>query len=151
MNIEKILSNLNETSKIELKLDLSSEKKHHKKWLKTISGFANSNGGTIIWGVDDKTRELKGLKDSIKKSEIITETINDKIKPYPPYQIKIIKYNDMDFIVVDVDSGVNTPYYLWTSGTKEAYIRKGLSTVPVDVFDLKICIKHTKDMQKKNY
>ena len=132
MNIEDILNNLNESSEIEFKVDLDSEKKHYKNWLKTVSAFANSGGGTIIWGITDDTRQLIGISDPVKKSEAITEAINAKIKPYPPYKIKVVKHDGNDFIIVDVDSGVDTPYYLWTESTKEVYIRKGLSTVKVE-------------------
>ena len=136
MDIKELVNNTTESSEIDFKVDLPKEKKHHKNWLKDVSAFANTNGGTIIWGIDDKTRELVGVHNAIKKSEIITEAINDKIKPYPPSKIKIIKYENKDFIIVDVDAGVNTPYYLWTDGTKEAYLRKGLSSIPADSLEL---------------
>ena len=29
---------------------------------KTISGFANADGGTVVIGINDKTRELEGVK-----------------------------------------------------------------------------------------
>ena len=35
-----------------------------KKYLKTICGFANSMGGKIIFGVDDKTLDVVGFPEN---------------------------------------------------------------------------------------
>ncbi len=55
------------------------KKKDYKNFLKDISAFANTSGGSIIWGIDDKTREVVGVKNTTSKLEIITDAINDKI------------------------------------------------------------------------
>lgn len=50
-----------------------------KSWCKSISAFANTSGGTLIFGVtdDDTVVGLKDAKsDSEKISEIIKESVN---------------------------------------------------------------------------
>ena len=53
-----------ETTNIDFKVDLEKEKP--KSWLKSVSAFANTKGGIILFGIDDKTREAKGVND-VKK------------------------------------------------------------------------------------
>ena len=61
------------------------EYKKSKSWLKSVSAFANSNGGILLFGVRDIDRKPVGLKDVIKDSEKVSELINDKITPLPRY------------------------------------------------------------------
>lgn len=113
------------------------KKKDYKNFLKDISAFANTSGGSIIWGIDDKTREVVGVKNTTSKLEIITDAINDKIQPCPPYKIDVVKYNDKKLIVVEIEVGKNPPYFLWTKANKEAYLRRGLSSIPGETYELK--------------
>ena len=53
-----------ETTNIDFKGDLEKEKP--KSWLKSVSAFANTKGGIILFGIDDKTREEKGIADVVK-------------------------------------------------------------------------------------
>ena len=50
-----------------------------KSWLKSVSAFANTDGGVLLFGVRDKDREAIGLanlaKDSEKASELIMKNI----------------------------------------------------------------------------
>ena len=57
-----------ETTNIDFKVDLEKEKP--KSWLKSVSAFANTKGGIILFGIDDKTREAKGVND-VKKFFIV--------------------------------------------------------------------------------
>ena len=85
-----------ETSNIDYKVSLEVNKP--KSWLKSVSAFANTKGGIILFGVDDKTHELKGLNDIQKASEKITEIINSKILPLPRYEINtFIEENELNF------------------------------------------------------
>ena len=74
-----------ETSNIDYKVSLEINKP--KSWLKSVSAFANTKGGIILFGVDDTTHELKGLNNIKEVSEKITEIINSKILPLPRYEI----------------------------------------------------------------
>ena len=58
--IEELL--LAETTLVDFKENL--EEKKPKSWLKSISAFANGIGGTLLFGVVDKTKEIKGVSDT---------------------------------------------------------------------------------------
>ena len=50
-----------ESSVLEFKRELPTD---GKKYLKTIVAFANSKGGKIVFGVDDKTLDIVGVDNS---------------------------------------------------------------------------------------
>ena len=106
------------------------ENKKPKSWLKTISAFANSNGGILIFGVRDNDHELIGLTNPIKDSEEISKLINNKIEPLPRYELNSFTKNAKTFIEVKVGDGPKTPYYYISDGRKEAFIRSGNESIP---------------------
>lgn len=112
-----------ETTNIDYKVELEINKP--KSWLKSVSAFANTKGGIILFGVDDKKHECVGLKDIIKAAEKITELINSRIIPLPRYEINTFVDDNKDFLELRVGDGPSTPYYVHSDGRKEAYIRSG--------------------------
>ena len=124
-----------EATHIEFKEKL--EEKKAKNWLKSISAFANTSGGTIIFGVRNVDMMAVGLENVVYDSEKITEFINAHIDPLPRYEINSFQENNKDFIVVNVGDGPKTPYYLNINGKKEVYIRSGNQSIvaPKHVLD----------------
>lgn len=116
-----------ETSNIDYKVALEINKP--KSWLKSVSAFANSKGGIILFGVEDKTRKLIGLKNVIEDSEKITNFINSKIMPLPRYEINTFEEDNKDFLELKIGDGPSMPYYLLADGRKEAYIRSGNQSI----------------------
>lgn len=68
-----------------------------KSWLKSVSAFANTIGGTLFFGVDDG-RNLIGIDDPQAVSEQISEKINAKIKPVPIYVLTPYREDGRAFI-----------------------------------------------------
>lgn len=117
-----------ETSNIDYKVAL--EERKTKSWLKSVSAFANSKGGIILFGVDDSTHELEGLDDIQQVAEKISEIINARILPLPRYEINSFTENGKDFLELKIGDGPSTPYYLVIDGRKEAFIRSGNQSIP---------------------
>lgn len=106
------------------------EYKKPKSWLKSVSAFANCNGGMLLFGVRDKDRLPIGLENAVKDSETISKLINSKITPLPRYELIDFSEDNKDFIVVKVGDGPRTPYYYDSDGRREAFIRSGNESVP---------------------
>jgi ATP-dependent DNA helicase RecG len=68
---------LNEGKKLKFKLDLSSP----KGLLKTLVAFANTDGGKIIIGVEDKTRRSVGFKSPLDEEKRLCNLVADSIRP----------------------------------------------------------------------
>ena len=62
------------------------EAKRPKSWLKSVSAFANSEGGLLVFGVSDDGKII-GLSDAEHDAEIISEQIKTKLDPVPYVEI----------------------------------------------------------------
>jgi ATP-dependent DNA helicase RecG len=100
--------------------------------LKTISAFSNDQGGQIIIGIDEKTKEIIHMNDEKELKIKIEHTINDTMIPRPRYQLNTIKIENKSIIEIVVYPGLQTPYLY--KGI--AYQRHDTSTVPVDLTSL---------------
>ena len=111
-----------ESTNIDYKEKLEIE--HPKSWLKTVSAFANTKGGILLYGVDDNRKPV-GLANIKITSSKISDLINSKITPTPRYELNPFKEEGKDFLEVNIGDGPATPYYYHSDGRKTAYIRAG--------------------------
>jgi ATP-dependent DNA helicase RecG len=109
---------------------LEYKEKISNAFLKTVSAFANYDGGSVLFGVND-AGEVVGISDIEQKCLDIENSINDNIKPQPDYCIEII--NNGKTISLNVRPGVNKPYLY----KGKAYKRNDTSTIEVDQIELK--------------
>ena len=112
-----------ESKNIEYKVTLPEKS---EKYMKTIIAFANTQGGKLIIGVDDKTHQVFGVKNEVlfQIMDGIANAISDSCMPQIIPDIEPQTVDGKTVIVVSVEPGKNRPYYLKTKG-KEAgtYIR----------------------------
>lgn len=97
-----------------------------EKYMKTIVAFANTQGGRLFIGIDDKTHEIVGV-DSVNLFQImdsIANAVSDSCEPQIIPDIEPQTVDGKNIIAVTVEAGKNRPYYLKSKG-KEAgtYIR----------------------------
>ena len=117
-----------ECSTYDFKRELDRKKKN--TWLKSVSAFANTTGGSLYFGVDNDGQVL-GLADAQSDAEFISETINAYLDPIPVFSINPQKgRNGKIFLDLNVAAGRQTPYYVNTDGRKMAYIRSGNESIP---------------------
>ena len=64
---------------LEFKRDLSSP----DTALKAIVAFANTAGGTLLIGVEDKSRHVRGVSNPLNLEERVANLISDGIAPRP--------------------------------------------------------------------
>ncbi len=112
------------------------ERRKPKSWLKSVSAFANSHGGTLIFGVADDG-SLTGLNDSKGDSEFISQKIKERIDPVPEFRLELVRQGDRDFILVHVEKGEETPYFYAADGVMEAYRRLGNESVLAQALELR--------------
>ncbi|MDO4330794.1 MAG: ATP-binding protein [Lachnospiraceae bacterium] len=113
------------------------ERKKVKSWLKSISAFANTAGGILIFGITND-EEIVGLEDIKSDSEFISQKIKERISPFPEVVMKLHKTEEgKELLLLHVPAGAETPYYYIGDGVTEAYIRIGNESVITDVIELK--------------
>jgi len=108
-------------------------------FLKTVSAYANYNGGKIVFGIDDNGK-VKGLMDLEEARLSIENKINDSISPQPEYTISVDERDSL--ITLNVKSGENKPY-LYKS---KAYKRNDTATIEVDNLELSRLILEGKNI-----
>ena len=74
MTIEEILAG--ESKNVEFKVQRPDKS---IKYMKTVVAFANGKGGRIVFGIDDKTREVVGISEDVVFLEIDAITMRFQI------------------------------------------------------------------------
>ena len=111
-----------------------------EKYMKTVVAYANGQGGRIIFGVDDKTREVTGMDtDTIFQTmDAITNAISDSCEPKIFPEVTLQTVEDKTVIVVEIAPGKMRPYYLKSQGiTDGTYVRVSGTTRRVADYMLK--------------
>ena len=115
---------------------LMLERKEPLSWLKSISAFANTSGGSLLYGVDNEGN-LVGLENAERDAEDISEMIKSLMDPIPEFDMSLHGEDGRKFVVVSVKAGTTTPYYVFLKGHRDAYIRIGNESVKANSIDLK--------------
>ena len=102
MNIKDLIG---ETTQYDKKTAL--EIKKPKSWCKSVSAFANTYGGKLIFGIADNN-EIVGLQDPESDAEKISEIIKN-----PSYDSRISNYKVEDFAF----SKLRERYKKWTGNS----------------------------------
>ncbi len=60
--------------------------------IKTVVAFANPAGGTIILGVEDRTKKIIGVEKPLDQEERLVNSISESIAPFLIPNIEIQTY-----------------------------------------------------------
>nr|WP_321294524.1 ATP-binding protein [uncultured Sphaerochaeta sp.] len=104
------------------------ERRKPKSWLKSVSAFANSIGGMLIFGVDNE-QQVIGLDSVQDDAESISRLIKERILPLPRIELIAFKERGNDILCLKILPGSATPYYYKADGIMEAYIRVGNESI----------------------
>ena len=113
-----------------------TERNKPKSWLKSVSAFANGEGGVLIFGISDDD-EIIGLTNAEDDAEFISEAIKTKLDPIPTIDLKFKELNGEKLIFLHINEGQETPYYYIGDKQRLAYIRVGNESVVADRVQLK--------------
>lgn len=131
-----------ENKTLEFKRDLSSP----EGMLRTLVAFANTAGGILLIGVEDKTRQIQGVQDPLLLEERIANLVSDKIQPKLIPDIEILPYRNMYILAVQVHLSSSRPHFLKERGLeKGVFIRVGSTNRQADailVRELQRAINH---------
>jgi len=106
-------------------LEFKQSSRPTQKILRTAVAFANTAGGTLLIGVRDGTREVLGVKDSLRDEERIASIFADGIRPLLVPDVQIVSWRDRELIVVRIPHLVG-PYYVASEGPEiGVYVRLG--------------------------
>lgn len=112
---------------------------HPKSWLKSVSAFANSEGGTLIFGVSDDD-QIVGLADAKGDSEKISEEIKSKLDPIPAVNLEPKEVDGKKLVLLHVYPGQETQYYYIGDKQRLAFVRVGNESVVANRIQLKTLV-----------
>ena len=97
-----------ETTKVQFKQAFTSQKEIAKEMI----AFANSKGGAILFGVEDKTGKLVGLSyEQIQQtSRELGNAANEQVRPTIYIETEVVRIEKKHFLVCSVEQGKNKPY-----------------------------------------
>ena len=89
-----------------------------EKYMKTVVAFANTQGGRIVFGVDDKTLEVVGMDEEtiFQTMDALTNAISDSCEPRIVPNVTMQSVGDKTLIVVEILPGMMRPYYIRPKG-----------------------------------
>lgn len=150
MKLEELFPGIDlETNSIEFKGILNEGKNINGEsqtvsWLKTLAAFANSNGGKLYVGVEDKTHKIVSLdhESADKQILLIQKEMKQRIEPQITYRINpiAIKGNETRYILeIEVSPSSSKPVFLHDRGASLVFVRDfGLtrSAIPEEMINL---------------
>ena len=97
-----------ETTKVQFKESFTSQKEIAKEMI----AFANTKGGVILFGVEDKCGKLVGL--SYKEMQVISRELgnaaNEQVRPTIYIETEVVRVEEKHFLICSVEEGKNKPY-----------------------------------------
>ncbi|MGK0352336.1 MAG: putative HTH transcriptional regulator [Planctomycetota bacterium] len=91
-----------------------------------MSAFSNTAGGTLVLGIQDRTRAVTGITDPLRVEEQIMNMAADGIRPQILPEVEFVTYRNATLVVVTVFPGASRPYYVQSVGRKDgSYVRVG--------------------------
>jgi len=107
---------------LEFKRDLSSP----EGALRTLVAFANTSGGTLLVGVEDGTRHVRGVREPLDLEERLANLVSDHIVPRLVPELEILPWRRTHVVAVQVYPSAGRPHYLKREGLDGGvYVRVG--------------------------
>jgi hypothetical protein len=113
---------LTENESLETKRQLSSS----NKLAIEVIAFANTRGGRIVIGYDEKAKVFVGVVPSQKLEEKIANIIHDCCEPQVTFAVSYESVQDKPLMIIDIPVSANKPHYLKSKGLAQGtYVRVG--------------------------
>src|ERR1700722_10697125 len=99
--------------------------------IKTVVAFANTAGGTLVIGVEDKTKKIIGLKEPLDDEMRIINKIHTSVSPALMPTVDIQTYRKKSVILVHVPYMAG-PFAVTKEGESTVYVRLGSTNRAAD-------------------
>ena len=102
------LCSLGESTTVQYKLEFTTQKQIAEE----LVAFANTRGGVIVFGAEDKTGRMVGLTfEQVQyTSRELGTTANDFVRPVIYIETETVKHEGMVYVVAYVKNGAYKPY-----------------------------------------
>ena len=94
-------------------------------FLRSTIAFANTAGGTILIGVEDGTRHVRGVPGALATAERAANLVLHAVSPHLLPDIALLLYRDTHVLAVHIHPSPDRPHHLGPSPETGAYVRVG--------------------------
>lgn len=128
----------------------------HEKISKEIIAFANSQGGCIIFGVQDD-KKIVGVESEKAEAELILDCAKNYCEPAVEIKIHFIEVKHKELVIAEVPESKHKPHRLqdynkhFDLNTAKVFIRVNDKSVPAGKEMIKIMQSNESNLQLKNY
>ena len=106
---------------LEFKRDLSSP----RGIVRTVVAFANTAGGVLLVGVEDKTGFVRGVADVLTAEERLANILADTVTPQVMPDIEVLPWRDVYVIAAEIFPSSRRPHRVRAEGANGIYVRVG--------------------------
>ena len=102
------LCSLGESTTVQYKLEFTTQKQIAEE----LVAFANTRGGIIVFGAEDKTGRMVGLTyEQVQyTSRELGNTANEQVRPVIYIETETVKHDGMAYVIAYVKNGIYKPY-----------------------------------------
>jgi predicted HTH transcriptional regulator len=94
--------------------------------LRTLVAFANTAGGILLIGVEDRSRHVRGVHAALDLEERVASLVSDRIAPRLVPDLEILPWRRTQVLAVRVYPSASRPHYLTREGPDAGvYVRVG--------------------------
>ena len=104
---------------LEFKRDLSSP----RGIVCTVVAFANTAGGVLLIGVEDKTGFVRGVADVLAAEERLADILADTVAPQVMPDIEVLPWRDRHVLAAEVFPSPRRPHGVRAEGRNGVYVR----------------------------
>ena len=106
---------------LEFKRDFSSR----RGIVRTVVAFANTAGGVLLIGVEDKTGFVRAVADVLAAEERLANILADTVAPQVMPDIEVLPWRDRHVIAAEVFPSSRRPHRVRAEGRDGVYVRVG--------------------------
>ena len=121
------LKNLIQTGE-SLYLEFKQKTPSPQKIAREINAFANTKGGTLLIGVDDK-KNILGIHSYFEEEYLLRKAAEELCVPAVKLKIELVHLVDKDVVVVTVPEVLKKPVYVKDKVKRKVYVRIGHESV----------------------
>lgn len=110
--------------------------------MKTVAAFANGDGGTLLFGVENDGTVCGLAEDMRAAIDRLTLLIRDWVKPLGDFQSAVANLDGKNVVLLRVGPGTDTPYGVGTTERRlDYYVRRGGTTFPATPADVRAFVR----------
>ncbi|MBK7104175.1 MAG: ATP-binding protein [Ignavibacteriae bacterium] len=128
----------------------------YSKIAKEFISFANTKGGTILFGIEDNG-SVYGVESEKSETELINETFQNYCEPKIDYEISYHNLENKEIVCVEIPESKNKPHRIQDYKTNldlnsaQVYIRVNDKSLPASKEMIKILQSRSNEQILKNY